>query len=65
MRSAMSKHVYCPNCHRQFEAIPGSECFCGCGTAFRVKSDGRGVERAPDTQAEGKPPRQASLLEVN
>jgi hypothetical protein len=31
------ERVKCPKCGRPgFEAIPGSECFCGCGAAFRI-----------------------------
>jgi len=29
--------VPCPRCgSRKFSAIPGSECHCSCGTAFRI-----------------------------
>ncbi len=42
---AKADRVRCPKCERLFEAIPGSECFCGCGTAFRICMEtGRAVE---------------------
>jgi len=28
--------VPCPGCGRPFLAIPGAECYCACGTAFRI-----------------------------
>jgi hypothetical protein len=45
-RLARSERVKCPKCGQQeFDAIPGSECFCGCGTAFRICIEtGRPVE---------------------
>ncbi len=65
MRAVMSKHVYCPTCNRQFVAIPGSECFCGCGTAFRVRSDGTGVEPKPSEAKTGsRPARRPSFVEA-
>lgn len=32
----MRKSVNCPACGCRFEAISGSECYCGCGSLFRV-----------------------------
>lgn len=33
---SMRGYVTCPVCERRFEALAGSECFCGCGARFRV-----------------------------
>ncbi len=46
-RRQVTKRVKCPNCGQQeFEVIPGSECFCVCGTAFRIGMTGRPEEIA-------------------
>jgi hypothetical protein len=42
-----TERVKCPNCgQKEFEVIPGSECFCVCGTAFRIRMTGRPEEIA-------------------
>jgi hypothetical protein len=35
--------VFCPGCGKQFLAIPGAECYCACGTAFRISLSKDGV----------------------
>lgn len=65
MRAVMKNHVYCPTCNRQFVAIPGSECFCACGTAFRVTRDGTGIEtKISETKAGSGPVRRSSFVEA-
>ncbi len=33
--------VACPGCGQErFSAVAGSECYCSCGTAFRIGEDG-------------------------
>ena len=66
MGAALAKQViYCPRCNREFAAIPGSECFCACGAAFRVKPDGRGADIIENTgveaKGEGERPRSVSF----
>jgi len=35
------KEVTCPGCGQEkFRAVPCSECYCSCGTAFRIGENG-------------------------
>jgi hypothetical protein len=66
MRSVPSKYVYCPICNRQFTAIPGSDCFCACGAAFRVKLDGTGIEsRTAEVKSGSRASRRPLFLGAN
>jgi hypothetical protein len=39
-RALRRERIKCPKCGRPgFDAIPGSECFCGCGAAFRISAE--------------------------
>jgi len=36
--------VACPGCGREkFPAVAGSECYCSCGTAFKIAENGATV----------------------
>ncbi len=35
------ENVACPGCGQEkFPAVAGSECYCSCGTAFRIAENG-------------------------
>lgn len=43
------EEVACPGCGQEaFPAIAGSECYCSCGTAFRIVRNGAPVRVARD-----------------
>jgi hypothetical protein len=48
--------VPCPGCKREtFPAVSGSECYCSCGTAFRISENGSAIRVERDSPAEEAP----------
>jgi hypothetical protein len=50
------EEVACPGCGQEkFPAVTGSECYCSCGTAFRIGEDGVPVRVARELVGEKTP----------
>jgi len=48
--------VACPGCRQErFPAVAGSECYCSCGTAFRIAENGMPVRVARELVAGNEP----------
>jgi len=50
------EEVACPGCGQEkFPAVKGSECYCSCGTAFRIAENGVPVRVARESVTQKGP----------